>query len=380
MENIRDDGREDTDNAEGREHKRYLERKNKSARQKLKKEDNSRVGKFVEQAFTLDPRIRKFKEEERYAKDAKRREREELAKANELLAARKPKRSALPVRLLRQKKAAQQAEKATRELAKNAVRKEKKTIKRMLRDYDNFLAKDASPDAVIHQTESIEYIFNHSEVEHLKSFRIRLEEALPSGIDALMLTFDEEHMLAQERDVSTQASSDSKNEPAKGANDEAKATSQEWTPKEVVILIKAVKMFPGGASSRWEKIAEYERARRSRWRNPRAKDSAPAAADRNRFQAAAAKPTTKIEIKDAPSQSIEPLPKPQQQHLLPLQSTEQQLALEQAMRKFPASAFTANPAGRWEKMADDVPGKSKNEIKARVKELANMVKKKKTSK
>ncbi|KAH9244666.1 hypothetical protein BASA81_017909, partial [Batrachochytrium salamandrivorans] len=79
---------EDTDNAEGREHKRYLERKNKSARQKLKKEDNSRVGKFVEQAFTLDPRIRKFKEEERYAKDAKRREREELAKANELLAAK----------------------------------------------------------------------------------------------------------------------------------------------------------------------------------------------------------------------------------------------------------------------------------------------------
>lgn len=46
---------------------------------------------------------------------------------------------------------------------------------------------------------------------------------------------------------------------------------------------------------------------------------------------------------------------------------EQQIALENAMRKFPAMQFSANPAERWEKIAGEVPGKNKKEVKQRVK-------------
>lgn len=56
---------------ECREEKRWIERKNKAQRNKLKKEDVSRVARLVDQAFSIDPRIKKFKKEDKEAKEAK---------------------------------------------------------------------------------------------------------------------------------------------------------------------------------------------------------------------------------------------------------------------------------------------------------------------
>lgn len=62
---------EDASAGECREEKRWIEKKNKAQRNKLKKEDVSRVAKLVDQAFSIDPRIKKFKKEDKEAKDAK---------------------------------------------------------------------------------------------------------------------------------------------------------------------------------------------------------------------------------------------------------------------------------------------------------------------
>lgn len=75
---------EDPDAGDCREEKRYIDRKNKAQRQKYKKEDIARVNKLVEQAFAADPRIRKFKEEDKTARDAKKNERLAAQKAAEL--------------------------------------------------------------------------------------------------------------------------------------------------------------------------------------------------------------------------------------------------------------------------------------------------------
>ncbi|KAL2911856.1 Zuotin [Polyrhizophydium stewartii] len=397
---------EDADGAEGREEKRWIERKNKAARAKLKKEDNARVNRLVEQAFSLDPRIRKFKEQERAAKEAKRREKELQSKSAEIEAAKKAEEERIAREAAEaEEKARREVEKAKREQLKNAIRKEKKTIKRMLRDNNNFLAADASPDAVVNQIERLDFILEQSEFDHLESFRARLEEAAAGGADALLLVFDEEHLAAEERAAAAKAAAAGDAAAAaasKSADDDTLAAKPEWTPKEITTLIKAVKLFPGGASARWEKIAEYisehggpegEAAddKAARQRTPKEcilqskKMQTAAAADRQRLQQAAAKSVSKVEIKEAPSERIEPVagdatPTASQTTMLappnPAWSTEQQLALEQALRKFPASAFTANPAERWEKIAGEVPGKNKKDIKQRVKELAEMVKKK----
>ena len=54
--------------AEGRDHKRWIERNNAKLREKAKKEDQKRLKEFVENAYKIDPRIAKKKEEERMEK------------------------------------------------------------------------------------------------------------------------------------------------------------------------------------------------------------------------------------------------------------------------------------------------------------------------
>jgi hypothetical protein len=47
--------------ADNREHKRYLEKQNKAARKKRKTEDNARIIRLVDTAVQCDPRLKLFK-------------------------------------------------------------------------------------------------------------------------------------------------------------------------------------------------------------------------------------------------------------------------------------------------------------------------------
>jgi DnaJ family protein C protein 2 len=48
------------------------------------------------------------------------------------------------------------------------------------------------------------------------------------------------------------------------------------------------------------------------------------------------------------------------------------------MKKYPASKFMENPGERWDKIVEEVPGKTKRDVKLRVKELQELIKSKKT--
>jgi DnaJ family protein C protein 2 len=54
-----------------RDDKRYTEKKNKSERARRKKEDNVRLRNLVDTALSLDPRIKRIKQEEKDARAAK---------------------------------------------------------------------------------------------------------------------------------------------------------------------------------------------------------------------------------------------------------------------------------------------------------------------
>jgi DnaJ family protein C protein 2 len=56
-----------------RDDKRYSEKKNRSERARRKKEDNTRVRTLVDTAMGLDPRIKRIKQEEKEAREAKKR-------------------------------------------------------------------------------------------------------------------------------------------------------------------------------------------------------------------------------------------------------------------------------------------------------------------
>lgn len=54
-----------------RDDKRYTEKKNKADRARRKKEDNTRVRTLVDTALGVDPRIKRIKQEEKDAREAK---------------------------------------------------------------------------------------------------------------------------------------------------------------------------------------------------------------------------------------------------------------------------------------------------------------------
>ncbi|TFY80359.1 hypothetical protein EWM64_g3660 [Hericium alpestre] len=64
--------KEVNEGSDNRDDKRYTEKKNKSERARRKKEDTARLRGIVDLSLSLDPRIKRIKEEEKVAREAKR--------------------------------------------------------------------------------------------------------------------------------------------------------------------------------------------------------------------------------------------------------------------------------------------------------------------
>lgn len=127
------------DDTANRDHKRYVERKNKAARTKKKNEDNRRISDLVKRALAEDPRIKLFKEQEKEEKAKRKWDRE--AGARQAAEEAKLKKEA-------EEKAAKEAEdkaktdressKKAKEAAKNAKKKNKRAVRSAAKDADYF--------------------------------------------------------------------------------------------------------------------------------------------------------------------------------------------------------------------------------------------------
>jgi len=63
--------KEVNEGSDNRDDKRYTEKKNKADRARRKKEDNTRLRTLVDMAMAVDPRIKRIKQEEKEAREAK---------------------------------------------------------------------------------------------------------------------------------------------------------------------------------------------------------------------------------------------------------------------------------------------------------------------
>ena len=73
--------KENADNANSRDEKRYLEQKNKAERKRLNKEEKSRMIKLIDLTYKCDPRRAKFREARKAAKEAAAKEKEDAKAA-----------------------------------------------------------------------------------------------------------------------------------------------------------------------------------------------------------------------------------------------------------------------------------------------------------
>ncbi|KAF9566016.1 hypothetical protein EC968_003912 [Mortierella alpina] len=177
--------KEDGEGHDSRDDKRYFEKKNKAERAKLKKEDNARLREIVDQALSLDPRIKIFKEQANKQRNAKKREKEEAEKrAAEEAAAAAAAAEAKRIADEEAEKAAREDGKKNKELLKRAVRKEKKNLKALIKDNNYFLpaGQTAGPVEVEKQLELLDALLDGAKgLDQLEAVRKTLEDGVKNG-------------------------------------------------------------------------------------------------------------------------------------------------------------------------------------------------------
>ncbi|KAI8372299.1 DnaJ domain-containing protein [Choanephora cucurbitarum] len=172
--------KEGAEGSDNRDDKRYQEKKNRAQRAQLKKEDNARLRKLVDTCLGIDPRIAIFKAEEKKRRNAKK----DAKAAAEKAAAEEAAKKAEEERIAKEKadadaKAAAANAKKDKEMIKRAIKKEKKTIKALVKDNNYGLEGDsASPDQIDSQLFKLDDILaKNKTVEQLEALRASFEKA-----------------------------------------------------------------------------------------------------------------------------------------------------------------------------------------------------------
>lgn len=118
------------DDSSNRDNKRYIEKKNKAARTKRKKDDNGRIHKLVDTALNEDPRIKLFKEAEKKAKAQRKWERESGSREQaEREAKEKAEAEARAQKEAEEAKKSKETAKKAKEAAKSAKKKNKRVVR-----------------------------------------------------------------------------------------------------------------------------------------------------------------------------------------------------------------------------------------------------------
>ncbi|KAF9361649.1 hypothetical protein BGX26_000601 [Mortierella sp. AD094] len=271
--------KEEGDGPENRDDKRYLEKKNKAERAKLKKEDISRLRKIVDTAFALDPRMAAFKEQDREAKETKKKERQEQAQKAKLNAERE---AALAKEIQEEKESQErikrEEERKEKEAKKKAIRKEKKNIKTLIKDanYGNAKGSNISPATLEIYLSELETMLDKLDLETLEKIGVDLSNSKITNEKKQKVLSEEAQKLVRNGLANPESltqfgtdsverskaivSASSSNPPASSSSPSplsSNAPTKEWSVEEVALLIKAANKFPGGVSNRWETIAAY---------------------------------------------------------------------------------------------------------------------------
>ncbi|XP_071374618.1 dnaJ homolog subfamily C member 2 [Centroberyx affinis] len=377
---------EEKEKAECRDERRWIEKQNRASRAQRKKEEMNRIRTLVDTAYSCDPRIKKFKEEEKARKEsekkakaeAKKREQEEKERARqaELDAARLAKEKEEE----EAKQAAQQAKKE-KDIQKKAIKKERQKLRTTCKNWNYFSDNEAES---IKMMEEVEKLCDRLELTSLQS----LNEVLASGVKEESKAAVEKQVqevnaqLQREKEAEVQARQAARS--AEQASGGGGAGGKGWNEDDLQLLIKAVNLFPAGTNARWEVIANYMNLHSTTGIKRTAKDVINKAKNLQRLD-----PLQKDEIN---RKAFEKFKKehnavpPTVDNAVPSErfdasgdgaapwTTEEQKLLEQALKTYPVST-----PERWEKIAAAVPGRSKKDCMKRYKELVEMVKAKKAA-
>lgn len=380
---------EEKEQGQGREERKWIEKQNKAARVKRKKEEMARIRSLVDTAYSLDPRILKFKQEDKDRKLAVKQAKKDAARARQEEEDRRAQAAEEEMRKQKEEaeaeqKAKQDALKAEREAQKRALKKERATLRKLAKE-NNYYSTD--PSEVVHHMASLEKICECLRLDELEELVTVLAR---DGRTAFLQAMEEtERRIERERQELMESATRACG-GGSGVTGRSKKGSTPWTHDQLQLLIKAVNVFPAGTNQRWEVVANFINQHTNGEYVPRtpkevlakAKDLQSCDYSRNILKVAVNQKAydnfekdqkNSVEVSAATSQRFDSPADQQGVRVAPWTALEQQL-LEQALKTYPAST-----PERWDRIAECLPTRSKKDCMRRYKELVEMVKAKKAA-
>ncbi|OMO62861.1 hypothetical protein COLO4_32862 [Corchorus olitorius] len=244
----------DLEQAESRDHKRWMERQNAKLTEKARKEEYARVRTLVDNAYKRDPRILRRKEEEKAEKQrkkeakvrAKQLQEEEAARAAEEEKRRKEEEG---------KRAAEAAlqHKKMKEKEKKLLRKERTRLRTLSAPALSQHLLDLSED-------DVESLCMSLGIEQLRSVCDKMENKE---------ILEQAKIIREARgynDNLEEKKLDEKNSSQPNGTVESNGSvllnsfekkEKPWTKEEIELLRKGMQKYPKGTSRRWEVVSEY---------------------------------------------------------------------------------------------------------------------------
>jgi len=256
-----DDDEYDLEQAESREHKRWMERQNAKLQEKAKKAEYARVRTLVDNAYKKDPRIQRRKDEEKAEKQrrkeakylAKKQQEEEAARAAEEERKRKDEEA---------KKAAEVAlnQKKLKEKEKKLLRKEKTRLRTLA-------APVVAESHFGLSDEDVETACASLDMEQLKKLGDSMEGK--DAAEKARLLSSALHKESSSKEAKKSDANSVEGSALKSNSTGGKATQgssilnsyekkeRPWGKEEIEMLRKAMQKYPKGTSRRWEVISEF---------------------------------------------------------------------------------------------------------------------------
>ncbi|XP_022136699.1 dnaJ homolog subfamily C member 2-like [Momordica charantia] len=381
----------DIEQAESRDHKRWMERQNAKLTEKARKEEYARIRTLVDNAYKRDPRIQRRKEEEKAEKQRK--------KEAKFLAKKLQEEEAIR-RAEEEKRRKEEEEKRAAEVAqqqKKVKEKEKKLLRKERTRLRTLSGPIISQSLLDLSEEDVENLCSSFDIEQLRNVCDKMEGK--TGLERAKVLKDAQGCSNSERKHQEVKKTGQQN-GSTTANTSVPLSSLQkkerpWGKDEIELLRKGMQKYPKGTSRRWEVISEYIGTERSVEEILKATktillqkpDSAKAfdsfLEKRKPAQSIASPLSTREELEGASTQKSEDnaavngnldmpsgrnvnsqTPNDSSANGVPSSSEQddwsavQERALVQALKTFPKET-----SQRWERVAAAVPGKTVNQCK-----------------
>nr|XP_057922149.1 dnaJ homolog subfamily C member 2 [Doryrhamphus excisus] len=383
---------EEKEKAECRDERRWIEKQNRASRAQRKKEEMNRIRTLVDAAYSCDPRIKKFKDDEKARKESEKKAKAEAKKKEQEEKERVRQAELEAARLAKEKeeeeaKQAAQLAKKEKEIQKKAIKKERQKLRMTCKNWNYFADNEAEN---VKMMEEVEKLCDRLELTSLQSLNELLASASKedSKLAVEKQVQEVNAQLQREKEAEFQAmqTARSAEQASGGGGGGGGSSGKGWNEEDLQLLIKAVNLFPAGTNARWEVIANYmnlhstsgmkrtakdviNKAKSLQRLDPLQKDDINRKAFEKFKKEHTSVPTT---VDNAvPSERFEG---PGGDGNAAPWTTEEQKLLEQALKTYPVST-----PERWEKIAASVPGRNKKDCMKRYKELVEMVKAKKAA-